>query len=199
MTFLLIPALFSCSARSGSVHELSYKKLLERNTRDGKVYDTFETKLIAHATIKDTPFVMAQIDKQAKELLYNNDKVSVLKLKATRENENSINFFLALYTPDDRFADFSKSKGLWKFYIQSGNSEPVAADMVKQISKPDRPEYEVLYPYVTPWMLCYKVSFRRSDLVSGTGSNRVESPIYLIIAGQLGTLKLQFITQDSHL
>ena len=54
---------------------------------------------------------------------------------------------------------------------------------VKKISKSDRPEYEVLYPYVTPWVECYKVSFKKGEL---------SRPLTLTIAGQIGKVELEF-------
>ena len=190
ISFALIFLLSACSSNKEMVKEVSkapsYEDVLNQYTREGKLYDNFDTQLIAYATYKDNAFMKAQIDKQAKDMLYDSSKVDILKLQSERDNETHVNFFVALYTPDDRFADFSKEKGLWKFYIKRGDSNPIEADKIKKVSRADKPIFEALYRYLSPWMQGYKVSFKKLD-----GDNST-APLTLIITGQLGKMELTY-------
>jgi hypothetical protein len=192
--FSLILTLSSCASDKSLIDggKSSYEESLTKHTRSGKDYKDFETKLIVSATYKTLDFSYAQIDKLSKELLYDSQKTSLLKIKAERDNELYVDFFVSAYTPDERYADFSKTKDFWKIYLKKGDHELVEAQKVKRISKSSLPEYETLYPYISPWMTCYKVRFSRNDLQKSTGSTDISPPLTLVVAGQLGKLELTF-------
>jgi len=188
LNFLILLALVfciaSCAPKKAVVKATaSYEEVLKEHTKDSKAYKDMETKLIAYATYKDNVFMNALIDKKAEKLLYNSARVDLLKIQAQRNNEVRISFFVAAYTPDNRFADFSREKGLWKFYVKEGDSEPLEAFSVKKVSRGDRPEYEVLYPYISTWMQLYEIRFNKSS---------TSQPLTLIITGQLGKMELTY-------
>jgi len=192
-SFILLLFLFSCASKRDYLVNENYKDFLKKYTREGKYYESMETRLIALATYKSTDFMRAQVNKVGKDLLYDDETIKIQMVKAERSNEFNINFFVALYTPDTRFADFSKDKGLWKFYIEKDGKKPIEANKIKVISKMDLPNYEPLYPYIaSAWMTCYEISFYKSDLKDSTGAEELSPPFNLIITGKIGKISLLF-------
>jgi cell division protein FtsI/penicillin-binding protein 2 len=195
--FILAALIFlfvlSCATYKGAENDgLSYEDVLKLYTKSGKAYDEFETKLIVSATYKDMGLVEAQVNKKGEELLYDKDHIDTLVKEEQRDNVFYVNFFVAAYTPDEKFADFSKGKELWKFYIKKGDHELVDVYKIKKVVRVNQPEYEVLYPYLSNWMQGYEISFARSDLYNSTNSKKLSRPFSLIIAGQLGRVELVF-------
>ena len=80
LSALFILLLTSCAIKNGAIiaGDGWYSDALETSTRNGKAYEEFETKLIAHVTYKDLDFIKAQINYKGAELMYDRYKVSRL-------------------------------------------------------------------------------------------------------------------------
>ncbi len=190
---LVLLLIAGCAPRvNGVKKDLSYDDILKKNTVSGKDYSQFETKLIAGATYKDMDFITAQINKKGQDLYYDSRKMNQLISEAQRDDVFYVSFFVAVYTPDDRYADFSPKKGLWKFYLKKGHYELIQAQKVQRVARSYLAEYEMLYPYISTWMQGYEVFFSRSELYNVLGSRDLFRPFSLLITGQFGKLELTF-------
>ncbi|MFC1855041.1 hypothetical protein ACFL2A_00675 [Thermodesulfobacteriota bacterium] len=188
ISLLILTTIISCSANTNVKKTMTYDELLENNTNTAKTYDTLETKLVATATHMDAEFIESQTRKKAKNLLYDDETLSNMLMKAKISNSYFENFLVALYTPDDRFTDFSKGKGIWKFYVQMENSQLVEAELVKKVPRAKIAEYEILYPYISSWMQTYELNFLRLDMAE----KKLNRPFSLIITSQLCKLEIKF-------
>ncbi len=192
--FTLICVLISsCATRQGDFSDRAiYERALKTNSVSQKAYDKFETKLIANATYKDLDFIEAQIKQKGDSLLYDSGQINSLTTSAKRDNIFFVNFFVSVFTPDDRYADFSKKKGLWRFYLKKGRDELIEAHSVRLVDNDRLAEYEALYPYISSWSTCYEVSFARSDLYNATKKRELFRPFSLVITGQIGQVELEY-------
>ena len=135
-----------------------YQRVLNEWTEEAKVYQDFETRLLAAATFKSWEFRQAYVEKYARiYLLETGSKRDMLdeeRAVSSKLNE----FFLSIYTPDKELDDFSKGNAAGKICLldEQGNKlEPVEIKKVKEKTALLRE----FYPYITPWSSFYQLSF----------------------------------------
>jgi hypothetical protein len=138
-----------------------YQKLLNEWTKEAKVYQDFETKLISGATFKSWEFRRAYVEKYARiyllEAEQKREKLEEERMISNEENE----FFLSIYTPGRELDDFNKDDSDWKIYLldDRGNIlEPTEIEKAKE----NLSLLQELYPYITPWSSQYKLIFSQS-------------------------------------
>ncbi len=135
-----------------------YQKFLSEWTKEAKVYQNFETKLITGVTFKSWEFRQAYVEKYAQIYLLEAEKKREM-LEEERMISSEVNeFFLSIYAPGRELDDFNKDDSDWKIYLLDdlGNIlEPTEIEKVKEKLS----LLQELYPYITPWSSQYKLSF----------------------------------------
>ncbi|UCD83910.1 MAG: hypothetical protein JSU92_11575 [Deltaproteobacteria bacterium] len=135
-----------------------YQSALSEWTEEAKVYQEFETRLLAAATFKSWEFRQAYVEKYARiYLLETGSKRDMLEEEravSSKQNE----FFLSIYSPDKDLGDFSMENAAWKICLldEQGNKlEPIKIKKVKQKES----LLQEFYPYITLWSSFYQLSF----------------------------------------
>lgn len=145
----------------GEIGAEDYQKLLNEWTKEAKVYQDFETKLITGVTFKSWEFRRAYVEKYAQIYLLEAEKKREMldeeRMISSEENE----FFLSIYTPGRELDDFSKDDSDWKIYLLDDRDNILEPAEIEKV-KGNLSLLKELYPYITPWSSLYKLSFSQN-------------------------------------
>jgi len=158
---------------SKDVKASEYSQALGSWSREAKVYQKLETRLIVNATYRSGAFRDAYVDEYARRYLLADGERDEMKRREHSDADTYHEFFFAAYTVESRWNDFSKRNTMWRLrlYDDKGNSvEPLVVTKVKQ----DDPVLHAFYPYFSLWTRGYTVKFPRSGLADDAKSLRLQ-------------------------
>jgi hypothetical protein len=135
-----------------------YEAALEAWTREDRIYQGFDCRLIATATLKSVQFRRAYTEAygvlyrltEAEKEKFLNDQIDAA--------ETYIEVFLAIYVPDKSWDDFSKKKSIWKLRLIQGEDNRVEPVEIRNLKRNDV-VLKHFFPYVTPWKSLYLLRF----------------------------------------
>jgi len=179
---------FSQSAAAGQ----KYKAALKSWTREARIYDFFDNKLIAQVTYKSIAFRTAYGEEYARVFkLTEAEKTRFLKDQrdAAKMYED---FVMAAYVPDKKLNDFDKKKPSWNVYLHSATGKRSAPLEVRKLKKND-PLNKHFYPFASPWNILYMIRFSGNSL-TGSNSNSDKGGGYMRIeiTGLAGSTQLNW-------
>lgn len=160
-----------------------YESILTNKTRKLEVYDGLYNILTVQATWLDSQMMEAALSQSARnaqwsELIYREERA-----KKIVKNTDTTEFFVSIYTPERRHSDLSKTKNLWKIFLEvDGQRYEGKATKVKQLLT----EIQALYHYHNRWSTPYVVSFQ---VPTATVENR---PATLTFTGAVGAAQLKY-------
>lgn len=160
-----------------------YENLLTDKTKKLEVYDGLYNVLTVQATWLDSQMMEAALSQSARnaqwsELIYREERA-----KKIIKNTDTTEFFVSIYTPERRHSDLSKTKNLWKIFLEiDGQRYEGKATKVKQLLT----EVQALYPYHNRWSTPYIVNFQ---VPTATVENR---PATLTFTGAVGAAQLKY-------
>lgn len=137
--------------------EQAYQEILERYSDRAEIYDGFDTRLFAGATLQAVAFREARVRRLAEFQFLPQPRVEELleqeRAEAARLNE----FFLGVHVNDPRFDDFATSKSIWRLVMLTplGEVEPVSVERVGRANL----DMRAMYPYLGVFWVAYRVRF----------------------------------------
>lgn len=152
-----------------------YDEVLNAWTAGAKVYEGIETRLIATATYKAFSFRKAYIERYAKSYQIDDDYKKSLIERERVVAEDSNEFFLSVYTPEERWNDLDSKDSVWRLFLEDDTGKRLIPISVKRVEKGD-PFIREFFPYVDPWSLVYTVRFPKYS-AQGDDSLQGLSPI----------------------
>lgn len=163
-----------------------YDEVLNAWTAGAKVYEGIETRLIAIATYKAFSFRKAYIERYAESYQIDDDYKKSLIERERVVAEDSNEFFLSVYTPEERWNDLDSRDSVWRLFLEDDAGKRLIPISVKRVEKGD-PFIREFFPYVDPWSLVYTVRFPRysaqgDDSIPGKESKFLK----LTVTGILG-------------
>lgn len=180
-------------AENGSKSEKDgYSALLDRWTRSKKIYQGLESRLYIHATYKAPEFRRAYVERYSKsyqvEEGYRKALMEREEDQAARYNE----FFVAAFTPEERWNDLDKKDSVWRLYLDDGSGSRLIPISITKADGSD-PLVREFFPYFDPWSYGYIVRFPK---YSDTGAEPIPSEktasMRLTVTGILGKGELEW-------
>lgn len=194
-TYCLLPVaccllLTSCAAQKVTKQaENGYRSVLKKWTRDGKVYENFETKLLINATFKSEEFREAYVNVYSKSYMLDTEKLSKLMTEEREASKKYHEFFLSVHTPFREWSELEKKEPLWALYLVNDLGETVSPMEIKKL-KEKGPGVTRFYPFLDDWSEGYSVKFP----LAVTDGKELMAPetgyIKLIMTGPSGKTEL---------
>lgn len=148
---------------TSDVKPSQYSDALKEWSRNEKVYQQLETRLIVSATYRSGAFRDAYIDEYARRYLLSDNERDAMRKREHDAASTYQEFFFAAYTPESRQNDFSRRNSMWRIRLfdDKGNSvDPLV--VTKQ--KDNDPVLHAFFPYFSLWTKGYVVKFPRAGL-----------------------------------
>lgn len=176
------PALSGCAKKradmangkaTADVKPSEYDAALDKWTREQKVYQSLETRLLVNATYKSGAFRDAWVDENARRQVLSDADRDELKRREHDAADSYHEFFFAAYTQESRWNDFSRRDSIWRLRLfddKGGSVEPLVVTRVKQ----DDPITRAFYPYFSLWGRGYVVKFPRAGLAEDSKTLRLQ-------------------------
>lgn len=180
----LIASVCACAHLTFGVSP-GYKKALEQNTRGGKVYHDFETRLIVDATYRGKRFFEAFLSEYAAKYRMSVTETESLFGEERERIEKNHQFLISLYTPVGRKKKLTGKDSPWKFYLIDSAGKRITPSKIEEIKADDIMQY--FYPYIEGWSRIFIADFSKEE--AHIGENE---PFALLIAGPYGEIKLEY-------
>jgi hypothetical protein len=172
---------------TGSAMQDDYRTAADTWTREGRIYEGLDVKLIAAATYMSPQFRKAFAAEYARRYqLTELEKVNFIK---DQENAGTVydDFIFAAYVPEKEWDDFYKKNSIWKIYITTDNIEQIKPIEIRKLDKHDA-KTGYFYSFVTPWRSIYRLRFPK--LPAGDGPQDLPDAIKLVITSVLGSAEM---------
>lgn len=189
LLFILPALLAACVTplrNQAGVPEISssdFQSLIEKKSRKLEVYDGLYNILTVQATWLDSQVTDASLSQMARIAQWSEQIYREERAKKIAKNTDTTEFFVSIYTPERRHSDLSKSKNLWKIFLEvDGQRYEGKATKVKQLLT----EIQALYPYHNRWSTPYVISF---SVPTATLENK---PATLTLTGAVGAAQLKY-------
>lgn len=192
--YLIILSIFStfalsCASRlktQPGIPDISasqYTDLLEKKTKKIEVYDGLYNILTVQATWVDSSLSEASLSQSARNFQWNEQLYKEEREKKININSTSTQFFISLFTPERKHSNLSKTKNLWKIFLEvDGQRYEGKATKVKLLQS----EIQAQYPFHNRWSTPYLVSF---PIATSLIENK---PAILILTGAVGSAQLNY-------
>lgn len=169
-----------------------YLQALKEWTREGRIYDGLDVKLIASSTFKSSQFRRAFATEYAR-LYHLDDSEKNDRLRDQRKAAEAYHdFMFAVYLPQKDWDDFSKKKSMWKIYLTLNGVEQIKPLEIRKIKKKDG-VLAYFYPYITVWKSLYRIRFPVSTPET---DERIITPntdsITLVVTSVLGSVEMKW-------
>ncbi len=189
----LLTVFTGCGAKDEAVKpSLGYFDILPQMTKSKKVIDNMDSKLFISATYKNLALREAYVDEYARRYQMDNNQKEKLKEMEEGLDERFNEFFIAVYTPDERWNDFNQPQSIWKIYMENEKGNRVSPIEIKKADVAS-PLIREFYPYLDLWSSGYIVKFPKYMIVGeepfpGKDANYFK----LIITGVVGKAELEW-------
>lgn len=151
--------LTSCAAHKAVKQaESDYLSVLEKWTREGKIYENFETTVLINATYKTQEFRESYVTEYINTFMLDSEKGDKLMKGEMEAPKKYHEFFLSIHTPNLEWSDLEKKEPIWSLYLVNDAGETVSPLDIKKL-KEIGPGVMRFYPYFTEWSTGYTVKF----------------------------------------
>ncbi len=160
-----------------------FENIITDKTKKLEVYDGLYNILTVQATWLDSRVTEATLSHQARVSQWSEQIYREERTKKVNKNADTTEFFVSLYTPERRHSDLSKTKNLWKIFLEvNGERYEGKATKVKLLLS----EIQSVYRYHNRWSVPYLISF-------SVPTSAVENkPATLTFTGAVGAAQLKF-------
>ncbi len=137
--------------------EHSYRKILARYSDRHEIYDGFDTRLFAAATLQTQAFREARVHRQAAFQQLPAPKVEQM-LAEEREKASQVHeFFLGVHFNDFAYADFDYKHSIWRLALVTPAGE-VTPSRIRRLGRANL-QTRAYYPYVSIFWVGWEVQF----------------------------------------
>lgn len=184
------------SKQAATKPPLGYFDILPQWTKSQKVIDNLDSKLFIYATYKSWPLREAYVDEYAKRYQMDDAQKQKIRNEEKDLDERLNEFFIAVYTPDERWNDFNTSESIWKIYLEDEKKGRVAPIKIVKVDVKS-PLIREFYPYLDLWSSGYIIKFPKymiggKEPFPGKDTNYFK----LIVTGVVGSAELKWQMKD---
>jgi hypothetical protein len=137
--------------------EQSYQNVLARYTSRQEIYDGFDTRLFAGATLQTMAFREARVRRRAAFQVLPQAKVEELLAQERAEAAQFHAFFLGTHSNEYRFQNFDSRDSIWRVALVTPAGE-VTPLRIRRLGRSDL-EMRAYYPYTGVFWVGYEVRF----------------------------------------
>jgi len=137
--------------------EQAYQNVLARYSSRQEIYDGFDTRLFAGATLQTLAFREARVRRRAAFQALPQAKVDELLAQERAEAAQSHTFFLGTHANDYKYQDFDFKNSIWRVALVTPAGE-VTPSRVRRLGRADL-EMRAYYPYTGVFWVGYEVQF----------------------------------------
>lgn len=175
--------------------EIEYRTAFKAWTREGRIYDGLDVKLISSLTFKSSQFRRAYTYEYARLYRLNDSEKNDLMRDQRKAADAYHDFMFAVYVPEVEWNDFSKKKSMWKIYITRDGVEQIKPLEIRKIKQKDG-VLAYFYPYITVWKSIYRIRFPIINLDTDEKTiNPNTDSITLVITSVLGSAEVEWKIQ----
>jgi len=194
--FLLFTIFTGCASKQEEVKpSLGYFEVLNQMTKSKKVIESLESKLFIYATYKNWALREAYVDEYARRYRMDSLQKEGLISSEKEIDEQFNEFFIAVYTPVDKWNDFIASDSIWKIFMEDVDGNRVTPVKIKKVDA-ESPLIKEFYPYLDPWSSGYIIKFPKYT-ISGDKPfpDEEEGYLKLIVTSVVGSAELEWQLQ----
>lgn len=141
-------------------------------TRTARLYEDFETLMVLHATIYSPRFVDAYLGEYRRVYEPTPTEYEALAARLRRRSAAGDCFFLAAFTGERDWNDFSLSNSMWRIYLSTSDGRKLKSSSVGEV-KPDDSVYQHFFPYFERfyegYLVCFSCSGKPGEEGAGAG------------------------------
>lgn len=168
----------------------AYFRELDRWTRSDQVYEGLDSRLYIHATFKATSYREAYTERYSQEYELDPALATALLSRELNQAETYNEFFIAAFTPEDRWNDFHKKDSVWKLYLEDDTGAKLSPVSVTRVEAKD-PSIREFFPHLDPWSYGYLVRFPKYTPAGTTPLPGPETEwMKLVATGVLGRAEM---------
>lgn len=136
--------------------EREYEHTIEEGTQREQLYSSLQNILEIHATLLNSKVTHAILDQNARLYLWDITKYAEEQKKFKESAQSETIFFVSFYTPERKHDDLSKSKSLWKIFLDvKGRRYEGTATKIKLTTT----EIRSIYPFHNRFSTGYFIKF----------------------------------------
>jgi len=160
-----------------------YRQVLERWTKQHKVYRHFEAKIFVTATYLSPEFRKAWIARRTRLLGLPASETRALAADHSERERRFHEFVVAVYTGEHRWNDIDQKGSMWRLSLANDRGQEVApVEVVRQDLRSG--DLQAYFPYITVFQQAYIVRFPQTIL-------ELNAPI---LDGTVGSFSLRFLS-----
>jgi hypothetical protein len=137
--------------------EQEYQTLLDRYSDRKEIYDGFDTRLFAGATLQTPAFREARVRRRAAFQVLPQNKVEQLLAEERAESAQVHEFFLGVHANEYKYQDFDFKSSIWRIALVTPAGE-VTPSRIRRMGRADL-EMRAYYPYTGVFWVGYEVQF----------------------------------------
>lgn len=173
--------------------EKAYQEVLERYSARAEIYEGFDTRLFAGATLQTLPFREARVRRRAHFQFIPESTVEGMLAEERAEAAREHVVFLGVHTSTPRHEDFDRRDSIWRLVLvtPSGQVRPT------RIQREGRANLDLraIYPYMGDFWVAYTVRFP-THYEDGTPTIPPDTEqVVLRVASTLGSAELKLNVQ----
>lgn len=182
-----------CASKQGEVKQAAdYFDLLNGMTKSKKVIDKLDSKLFVSATYRNWSLREAYVNEYARRYQMDNDQRQRLEDAQKDLDERFNEFFIAVYTPEERWNDFDQPLSIWKIYMEDERGNRVTPINIKKVDVAS-PLIREFYPYIDLWSSGYTVMFPKYTIGGEEPFPGKDAGTFkLVITGVVGKAELEW-------
>lgn len=173
--------------------EQAYQSVLAKYSGRKEIYDGFDTRVFAGATLQTPTFREARVRRRAAFQVLPASKVEQLLAEERTEAAQVHEFFLGVHLNDSRYADFDMKRSIWRIALVTPAGE-VTPTRIVRVGRADL-EMRAYYPYTgvfwVGWELHFPTTLSDGQPVIPPGTEQVT----LRLASSLGQADLTVSAQ----
>lgn len=137
--------------------EAAYLAVLNRYTGRQEIYDGFDTRIFAGATLQTPAFRDARVHRRALFQTLPAAKVEQLLAEEQAEAAQFHEFFLGVHVNDPRYDDFAHRRSIWRLALVTPAGEVTPVE-IRRVGRADL-NVRAYYPYASLFWVAYRVRF----------------------------------------
>lgn len=185
-TALLSASCATITTNDKGVHVLTedgYGAVIDKWSDRIESYSGLNNTITVMATVLNSEVMTAQLEHNARLFQWDQNKMNQERLLVEQKAAKQAEVFVSFYSPERKWDDLSKSKTLWKVFLDvNGQRHEGQATKIKLLTR----EIQSLYPYHTLYGTPYSIVFPL-DSKSLDGKT-----VRLIFTGSIGSVTLTF-------
>ncbi|MBN8228242.1 hypothetical protein JYK02_12060 [Corallococcus macrosporus] len=169
--------------------ESAYLSVLDRYSDRKEIYDGFDTRVFAGATLQTPTFREARIHRRAIFQTLPAAKVEQLLAEEMSEAEKFHEFFLAVHVNDYRYDDFAHRNSIWRIALVTSAGEITPME-IRRLGRSDL-NVRAYYPYASLFWVTYRVRFPKAFANGQPVIPEGTEQVMLRVASSLGNAELK--------